>query len=137
MPLTRKQSREALGIILTKLLELKSDFPIQNILIHNDCEHIEDFVIINDGNISYLYYPTGINALDSLLKVHHNLIRMFIDYFWYQIHDSDPISNDWVQVTNNNFGYFHIMDCDTFIRLCNSGPENYMSNSTTSSFKSY
>ena len=49
--------------------------------------------------------------------MNHNLIRIFIDYLQYQIHDSGLIGNDSVRFNNDNFNEFRITGYDAFRRL--------------------
>ena len=65
--------------VLTSVLESKSEYQIQNTLIHNHCEHIEELVTINDKDIPYLRYPKYTQVLGSLSKGHNNLIHVFIN----------------------------------------------------------
>ena len=56
MTLTRKKSREALEHALTNVLELKSQSPIWNTLIHNGCDFIKDLVNTADADIQNIRY---------------------------------------------------------------------------------
>ena len=103
MPLTRKHYREALYNALTNILELNSDSPTRKTSTHNNCEHIDYLVTINVEYISYIRYPTDTKALAYFSKWRRNLTMIFIGYFEYLIHDSEPIGDDCVQVTKNNF----------------------------------
>ena len=78
MPLTFYQYKEALEHLLTNGLELKSKYPNQKNLMHNDCEYIEDLVNITDTDIPNLCYQTPTKALKYLSIGHHNLIWIFI-----------------------------------------------------------
>ena len=61
MTLTRKKSREALENVLTNVLELKSEPPIQKTAIHNDCDFIADLANIADMDIPNLHYKSSTN----------------------------------------------------------------------------
>ena len=56
MTLTYKHSREALERVFDNLLELNSESPIRNTLIHNDFDCTEDLVNISDTDIQNLRY---------------------------------------------------------------------------------
>ena len=75
--------------------------------------------------------------MESLSKVPYNIIRIFIDFFKYLIHDSDTVGNDWVKVTNENFNEFHITCYDDFRSLDNAVIVNPSSNETTLPYRSY
>ena len=66
MTLTRKKCREALEHALTNVLELKSQSPIWNTLIHNGCGCIKDLVNTADVDIQNIRYKKSTKALESL-----------------------------------------------------------------------
>ena len=81
MRLTHKHYKETLEHLLTNVLELMSESPIRNNLIHNDCDCIEDLIKTTDKNIPNVCYKISTKALGSLSIVHRNLIQIFISYF--------------------------------------------------------
>ena len=137
MTLTRKQSREALGNVLTNVLELKSEPPIQKTAIHNHCDCIADLVNIADMDIPNLHCKSSTNELESIFIGHQNLIRIFVYYFQYRIHDNDHIGYDWVNITNDDFNEVHIAGYDAFRRFRMAGIVNTRPTSTTFSSNPY
>ena len=132
MPFTCRYYREALDQFFSNVLQLKSDSQIRNTLIYNYCKHIDYLVTTKDEDIPDICYPTGTKELKYLSKGHHNLIHIFISYFWYRIHNGNPIDNDWVQVTNEEFNDLCMMDYDAFRSLHKAGRPKPMPTSTTS-----
>ena len=84
--------------------------------------------------IQNLCYETFTKELKSIYLGHQNLIRYFIYYFEYQVHDNDPIGNDYVKITNYDFNEFRVTDYYNFRSLREAGIINPSKNSTTSSF---
>ena len=115
---------------------MKSEFPIWKTFIHNDCEHIRDIFSINDEYIPDLLYSIDTKGSEYISKGHHNLIKIFIDYFQYRIHDSGLIGNDSVKVNNDNFNEFRITDYYSFRRLFEAVILNPRPNTTTFSLQS-
>ena len=68
IPTTSKQSRDALGHILSNMIKLKSDSPICKVLTHNDCEYIEGPFAINGEDIPYICYPKNTKTLVFISK---------------------------------------------------------------------
>ena len=60
---------------------------------------------------------------------------MFMPYLQQQIHDSDPIGNDWVEVTNENFNEFRVTLYNAFRWLRKARLVNHRPISTTWIFK--
>ena len=116
---------------------MNRDYPIQNILTHSYCESIEDLVTITDEDIPDICYQTHTKALESLSKGHQNIILAFIAFFEYKFYDNDPIGDDCVQITNDKFYEFHIMDYKDLWNLYKSGIATPLTTPTTSSSKLY
>ena len=100
--------REALEHVLTNVLELSIKSTIWETLIHNYCDCIEDLVNIADTDVTNLCWITSTKSLEFLSIGHHNLIWVFISYLRYLIHDNDPIGDDWVKFTKDDFNEFRV-----------------------------
>ena len=57
-----------------------------------------------------------------------------MDYFEYKTYDNDPIGEEWMNITNENFNYFRMKDYYNFRRLRESGLVNPSPNSTTQTY---
>ena len=77
------------------------------------------------------------HALNFLSIGHHNLIQVFISYFQYLIHDNDPVGDDWVKGTNDDFNEFLNTGHIYFRRFRMDGLLNQRPTSTTLSSKLY
>ena len=111
------QSRVALENFLTNVLELKSEYLIWKTLNHNGCECIEDSVNISDTDIQNLHYKNSTKELEFISIGHQQIIWSFIDYLKYITYNNDPIGDDLMNITANNFNDFHMKYYYNFIRL--------------------
>ena len=66
---------------------------------------------------------------------YQNLIRYFINYLEYITYDNDPIGDDWINITYENFNDFCIKDYYNYRRLRDAVLINPRTNSTTPSCK--
>ena len=104
-------------------------------LVLNDCYCIEYIVTTNDTDTPNLRLNKVTKASESLSIIYQNLIRVFISYFHYQIHDNYPIGDDWLKVTNDDLNEFCITCYHAFRRFHTDGIMNIGSYSTTVSSK--
>ena len=137
MTLKLKHSREALEQVLSNVLELKSDSPIRDTLICNDFNSIKDLVNTVDTDIPNIWNRKSTKALEYLSIGHHNIIRIFIYYFQYQIHDNYPIGDDWVKINNDDFDELFIIGYNLFRIFYVAGVLNPRPNSITLSSNPY
>ena len=93
LSLTCNNSIEALEHAHKSVIELK----------RNVYECIEEFIYIADTDIQNLRYEKPTNELISLSIEHQNLICYFIDFFDYRTYDNDPIADDCINITNDDF----------------------------------
>ena len=135
--MTRTQYREALEHVLTNILKLNRKYPIRKTSIQNDCDSIENLVNTADTDTPKFCYKTSSKTLEYFSIGHHNLIRIFIYYSHYCIHDNGLIGDDWVKTNTDNFNEFRIAGYDYFRILSMSGLVNPRPYSTTVSSTPY
>ena len=96
---------------------MRCESPIWKNLNQNGYESIEEFFNIIDTDMQNLRYEKSTKELKSLSIGHKNLIRSFIGYFEYRTYDNEPIDDDWMKITNDEFNYFCMKYYYNFRRL--------------------
>jgi hypothetical protein len=108
MVLSRAQATEALAHVLGNVMGLQDISHIHQALDRDGYNNIFDFMSLNRLTIDDLRYQVDGDER-NLLRAERGLLATFIDYVGYRQQESDPIGDNWTQITREQFDEFRVM----------------------------
>jgi hypothetical protein len=112
--LTRQQAQDTLTQVLQVLLGFTDTDPLPLALVHSGYTDIHHIITMTQDDINALEYEDSNKGLVGMPSPAWNLLRIFNAYHVYRYEEGDPIGDDWVTITPQEFNEFHV-DVNTII----------------------
>lgn len=106
MVLTRPFSKTAFDHVMEHVLGHDRDSPLTRALLDIRCFDIYTLLNLSMEDIAELTYDTETEKEIPVAKGDKNLLRQFLEFVAYRHNSGNPIGDEWVQVTMEDFDAF-------------------------------